>query len=139
MACRLEVLPELNLVLVVLSDVVSFDDLRSIRDKQDDNADFDSGMNQLVIFPPNTSMTVTSEEMHRHAHHPSAYKPDTKRSLFAKRESVLFGMSRMFQLMKDEDAGDIRVFDDFPEACGHVDVDAERVLELLPELAEVVE
>ncbi|MEX0943897.1 MAG: hypothetical protein WD002_15305 [Pseudomonadales bacterium] len=56
MACRVDVLADLSLLLVVLYDEVSFDDLSRIRTEQAADPVFDASFDQLVIFPPNATM-----------------------------------------------------------------------------------
>lgn len=134
MACRVDVLAEFSLLLVVLYDKVSFEDLTNIRTRQAESADFDASFNQLVILPPRTEMVVTPAEFRKHARKPTMYSPGTRRALCAPENLTTFGFSRMFQLLKGTDAGEIRVFNDLDEASRFVGVERREILESLPDI-----
>lgn len=139
MGCRVDVLTELHLVLVVLYDDVSFDDLTHIRTAQTDDPNFDFSFNQLVVLPPDTRMTVSSEDFRKHAKRSTLYSPESRRALIAPDNPVAFGYARMFQLLKSEDAGDIHVFRNLGEACDYLEIGPDALFAAAPAAAEMIE
>ncbi|MDZ7684692.1 MAG: hypothetical protein U5O39_06515 [Gammaproteobacteria bacterium] len=132
MGCRVDVLKDLHLVLVVLYDDVSFDDLTRIRTGQTDNPDFNLSFHQLVVLPPDTRMTVSSEEFRKHAKRSTLYSPQSRRAMIAPDNPVTFGYARMFQLLKSEEAGDIHVFRSLGEACDYLDITPDALFAAVP-------
>ena len=136
MSFRFVVCPETHAVLAVAGDVLDVAALVDVARSTVDHPDFQSTMRQLVFIPASSEVRLSGADLRAFAERPPIFAPSSRRAIVAEPASVGFGVSRMFEIMKDGLAGEILVTSDVTEACRHVDLDMRDVDALLAGLLE---
>ena len=77
--------------------------------------DFDPDFDELVDHSRSNGMAVPAEAVRELATKPPIYHPSSRRALVAP-SAAGFGMGRMYELLREGKAGDIRVFREADEA-----------------------
>jgi hypothetical protein len=98
-----------SLVVVVMTGVVSDDDLVQGTEYLRGHPDFQPHFDQLVVGTAIERFNVTREGVMKVTSGEPIFAGPSRRALVAPSQ-VAFGMSRMFELLRDGRAGEINVF-----------------------------
>jgi len=105
-----------RLIVSTATGVLTTDDMvqhlrRLMKDK-----DFDPTFSQLVDFDDVTEIAVATDDVRKMAEK-SIFSPGARRALVAEKSDVAFGLSRMFEILRDlKGDRDVRVFRDREQA-----------------------
>ena len=104
-----------SLVIVVLTGVVSDDDLVQATEYLRGHPDFRPHFDQLVLGAEVERIDVTREGVLKITSGDPIFGGTSRRAIVAT-TALAFGMSRMFELTRDDSAGHVHVFGSEPEA-----------------------
>ena len=79
------------------------------------DADFQPGYNQLVDLLDITKIILSVADMHVIARRTAIFNEQSRRAIIARKDAV-YGMARMYQMLRDEGPEEIMVFRDMPDA-----------------------
>ena len=105
-----------RLIVSTASGVLTLDDVLKQQQQLLKDSDFDPSFSQLVDFDDVTEVAVATDDVRRMAEK-SIFEPGTRRALVAQKSDVAFGLSRMFEILRNlkGDEG-VRAFRDRKQA-----------------------
>jgi hypothetical protein len=105
-----------KLVVTTASGILTLADILDHQQRLLKDKDFDPGFSQLINFNAVKKFAVSTRDVRRLAGK-SIFSPDARRALVAEKSDLVFGFSRMFEIIRDL-RGDhrIRVFRDREQA-----------------------
>jgi hypothetical protein len=105
-----------KLIISTAFGVLTLDDVLKHQQQLVRDTDFDPSFSQLVDFDEVTEVAVATDDVRRMAER-SIFVPGTRRALVAQKSDVAFGLSRMFEILRNlkGDQG-VRVFRDREQA-----------------------
>jgi hypothetical protein len=115
MAWSYEIDPARRLVHVRVVGMLCDQDLLDGDAELRGDPDFDPAYRQLVDLREADGTAVTSEGVRELARKPSLFLPGAKRAIVVASD-LGYGMARMFELMRSNRSGEIRVFESFDDA-----------------------
>jgi hypothetical protein len=125
---RIEVDAAQRFVTVEVDGDLSSRDFVEATDALEKHPDFSPDFRQLVIFEATGGSGFTSDMIRRHARAPSLFSAAAKRAVVIYTE-LGFGSARMFELIKNDEAGEFGVFRDLEEALDWLGIDKGEFLE----------
>ena len=134
MAHKVEVFDDWRLAVVLLYEAIDHEQLVAVSYLQSDNPAFSEDCSQLVCVMPQADFNVTVEELRDYAAESPIFGTTSLRAIFVADNPLAFGFARMFELTKNNSAGDIKVFSNFRDACRHIGRRPDALAERLPEL-----
>ena len=116
MAASYRIDKQKRLIVSTASGVLTLDDVLRQQERLLKDTDFDPSFSQLVDFDDVTEVAVATDDVRRMAEK-SIFMPGTRRALVAQKSDVAFGLSRMFEILRNlkGDEG-VRVFRDRDQA-----------------------
>jgi hypothetical protein len=111
------VLPGQRLVETRASGSVEDADLLTATDRIAANPDFEADFDQLVDLSGATASSVTPAGLRAMLGRDPIFAPSSRRAVVAP-EDLGFGLARMFEMHRDGEAGELRVFRARHEAVG---------------------
>lgn len=105
-----------RLIVSTASGVLTLDDMLQHQQQLLQDNDFDPSFSQLIDLDDVTQVAVATDDVRRIAEK-SVFVPGTRRALVAQKSDVAFGLSRMFETLRNlkGDQG-VRVFRDREQA-----------------------
>ncbi|MGH0037230.1 MAG: STAS/SEC14 domain-containing protein [Myxococcota bacterium] len=111
-----------GLVEVVIEGEITAEGLLEWTEQLRGDPDFSAEVDQLVDLRRATGVSMETSEVRSFAQGQPLFKPAARRAVVVGSEFD-FGMARMFQVMRGDEAGEIRVFRDIDEARRWLAVD----------------
>jgi hypothetical protein len=115
MAIRIDISIENRLVYVHYAGLVDDELLLGADDDLRANADFQPHFDQIADLSSAHGQDVTRQGIQSLVNRPPLFGKESRRAIVVSNE-LGFGLVRMFELMRDSSAGEIRVFKDIDEA-----------------------
>lgn len=94
--------------------IVTDADLRKLQIGLQNESDFQPGFSELINLQAVTSVEITGDGL-RTIYRSDLFSKDSRRAIFAPTD-VLYGMSRMYQIIDDDSDTELHVFRDMAEA-----------------------
>jgi len=120
MAWSYEIDPARRLVQVRVAGILCDQDLVDGDAELRGDPDFDPSYRQIVDLCEADGTGVTTDGVRQLARRPPLFLPESKRAIVVASE-LGYGMARMFELMRDNKSGEIRVFDSLDDALKWLD------------------
>lgn len=135
MAAGILILPDLSLVLGRAWGTTTSADLLRAAHRTREDATFRPHMRQLVDFRDITDLLIDAATVQQLAVL-QPFAPDARRALLVASDFV-YGMSRMYQMLRESPQDQLDVFRDLDEALEWLELAAEkdRILETLTQIA----
>jgi hypothetical protein len=115
MPYELEIDPTLGLCIIRGIGEVTDADVDAARVELQGNTSFQPHFSEILDLTRVTQFSVTAERLRKLGADSPLYARKSRR-VFIAPTAVGFGLGRMFQMLRGDEAGDIRVFRDFDEA-----------------------
>jgi hypothetical protein len=115
MAWSYEIDPSRRLVHVRVVGILCDQDLVDGDAELRGDPEFDPAYRQLVDLREADGTAVTSDGVRELARQPPLFFPESRRAIVVASD-LGYGMARMFELMRDNKSGEIRVFDSLDDA-----------------------
>ncbi len=122
MAWTLEVDPVLRLVSVEVTGSLAYQEFLEATQALAEHPNFSPDFRQLVVYGEGVTSEITSDQLRRLARRPALFSKSSKRAIVV-RGDLGFGMARMFELLRNEEAGEIQVFRDVGQARSWLELD----------------
>lgn len=120
-----------ELCLAIANDDISIQHLLELNRSEVEHPDLRPHFSQIIL-PRSFQLRIrfTTQEMNEYARLPRCYGKDAKRAIVVADELGL-GYARMFELIKFDIAGDIEVCETLAQACEHVGIGEQTVIDLI--------
>lgn len=99
MPASYEIDKQQRLVTTIASGVLTADDIWDHQKRLTSDKDFDPSFSQLIDFNGVTELAVKIEDVRKLAE-TSIFSPDAWRALVIERNDLIFGFSRMFEMLR---------------------------------------
>ena len=130
MAFYHRIYPDLRLIYLYGDGSYSDSEALAIDDAIRADPQFNGDFSQLVNLTE-SSMEVSTKTMKRLADREPLFSPKSKRAIAARTE-IGFGMARMYEMMRGDKPGEVRVFYSIEEATSWLGIEWESFSEAAP-------
>ena len=107
--------PSIPMIFSQAYGVVTEAEILDHRRRLSDDPEFHPSFSQLIDLQDVTKVALSMAEMRIVANYTNIFSEESRRAMVA-REDAVFGMARMYQMLRDEGPEEIMVFREMPEA-----------------------